>query len=107
MVKITDGVQVLEVPNGAYKNTFKALGYRIIAELKEAPGDDPRASEGHVDEAPEAKGAPEEASEIEEKPIAQWNKHEVKAFAQAHGIDLTGTKTIDEAKDRIKKSMGL
>lgn len=107
MVKITDGVQVLEVPNGAYKNTFKALGYRIIAEPKEAHGDAPRASEGHVDEAPEVERAPEEASEIEEKPIAQWNKHEVKAFAQAHGIDLTGTKTIDEAKDRIKKSMGL
>lgn len=107
MVKISDGVTVLEVPSGAYRNTFKSLGYRIITEPKEAPGDNPRASEGHVDEAPEAEGATSEASEIEEKPIAQWNKHEVKAFAQAHGIDLTGTKTIDEAKDRIKKSMGL
>ena len=42
-----------------------------------------------------------------EKPIAQWNKAEVKGFAAAKGISLAGTKTIDEAKERIKESIGL
>lgn len=102
MVKITNGIDTFEVPTGAYKNTFKKLGYNLVSEPKEATTTPPDASGAKVEE-----GQVDEFAELMEKPIAQWNKHEVKAFATAKGIDLAGTKTIDEAKERIKESIGL
>lgn len=102
MVKITNGVNIFEVPSGAYKSMFQAKGYRIVSEPKKVSVAPPDAS----GDKPEAK--PQEGfEELLEKPISQWNKHEVKAFAASKGIDLVGTKTIDEAKDRIKESLGL
>lgn len=102
MVKITNGVNTFEVPAGAYKNTFQKLGYNLVSEPKEVPVAPPDASDAKVEEA-----QVDEFAELMEKPIAQWHKNEVKAFAAAKGIDLAGTKTIDEAKERIKESIGL
>ena len=102
MVKITNGVNTFEVPTGAYRNTFKKLGYNLVSEPKEATTTSPDASGAKVEELQE-----DEFAELMEKPIAQWNKSEVKAFAAAKGIDLAGTKTIDEAKERIKEKIGL
>lgn len=102
MVKITNGVNTFEVPTGAYKNTFKKLGYNLVPEPKEVTTVPPDASGTKVEEAKE-----DEFAELMEKPIAQWNKAEVKGFAAAKGINLAGTKTIDEAKERIKESIGL
>ena len=102
MVKITNGVNTFEVPTGAYKNTFKKLGYNLVSDPKEVTIASPDASGAKVEEAKE-----DEFAELMEKPIAQWNKAEVKGFAAAKGISLAGTKTIDEAKERIKESIGL
>ena len=101
MVKITNGVNVFEVPAGAYRNTFKKLGYNLISEPKETTRTSPDASGEVVEDT-----SHDEFAELLEKPISQWNKREVKEFAAAKGIDLAGTKTIDEAKDRIKASIG-
>lgn len=101
MVKITNGVNTFEVPAGAYKNTFKKLGYNLIPDKSEVSEVPPESSGNVVEDTPH-----DEFVELLEKPISQWNKREVKEFAAAKGIDLTGTKTIDEAKDRIKASIG-
>ena len=40
---------------------------------------------------------------IIEKPLSQWNKGEIKRFAELNDIDITGTKNAGEAKDLIKE----
>lgn len=90
------------MPSGAYKSMFKAKGYRIVSEPNKVLVTSPDASGDKPEDKPQ-----EGFEELLEKPISQWNKHEVKAFAVSKGIDLIGTKTIDEAKDRIKESLGL
>ena len=102
MVKITNGVNTFEVPTGAYRNTFKKLGYEIVSEKIETSVDIPETSKVDMKSTPI-----DEFAELLEKPISQWNKHEVKEFAASKGINLVGTKTIDEAKERIKESIGL
>lgn len=119
MVKCTNGVAVIEVTEGAYNTIFKDQGYRPIADEVKAPvapvvippekkvgtppvGDN---SEADSEEQPDAY-VPEEKDEIDsllEKPIGQWSNDEVKAFAEAKGIDITGTKNAKEAKGRIRK----
>ena len=95
MVKITNGVNVFEVTRGAFDGIYSRQGYKLIDEKVEA-------------KAPEAPTAPEKSEdeifveEILEKPISQWNKDEVKHFAAIKGIDISGTKNANEAKEIIK-----
>lgn len=95
MVKITNGVNVFEVTRGAFDGIYSRQGYKLIDEKVEA-------------KAPEASVAPEKSDdeifveEILEKPISQWNKEEVKHFAAIKGIDISGTKNANEAKEIIK-----
>lgn len=42
---------------------------------------------------------------ITKKPLASWNKDEVKRYAAIYNIDLTGTKSANDAKERIKAFM--
>ena len=42
---------------------------------------------------------------IQKKPLASWNKEEVKRYAAIFDIDLSGTKSANEAKERIKAFM--
>ena len=44
--------------------------------------------------------------EVQEKPISQWNKEEVKRFAALKNIDISGTKNAGEAKNIIKEFLG-
>ena len=56
-------------------------------------------------EAPAVKGKTEDELFIEavsEKPISQWSKDEVKRFASIKGVDIAGTKNVNEAKEIIK-----
>lgn len=118
MVKCTNGMAVIEVTEGAYNTIFKDQGYRPITdevkvpvapvvvpaeEKVETPVED--NSEVESEEQTDAY-VPEEKDEIDsllEKPIGQWSNDEVKAFAEAKGIDITGTKNAKEAKGRIRK----
>lgn len=100
MVKITNGVNIFEVTDGAYENNFKKLGYKIVKEK----GSKAKVAKQEV----EADNAVEETveetikmSELVEKPLSNWTKDEVKKFAKANEIDITGTKGVDEAKERI------
>lgn len=97
MVKITNGINVFEVTSGAYEGIYRHQGYQIISEKEKAfiPS-----------EAEDGKPADEIfIEELQKKPISQWGKDEVKRYAAAKKIDLTGTKSVNEAKEAIKKVM--
>ena len=121
MVKCTNGIAVIEVTEGAYNTIFKDQGYRPIADEVKTPVASvvvpvEEKVETHVEDNSEVESeeqadatdayVPEEKDEIDsllEKPIGQWSNDEVKAFAEAKGIDITGTKNAKEAKGRIRK----
>lgn len=95
MVKITNGVNVFEVTKGAFDGIYSRQGYSLV-------GDEKAKTEQDVIE-----GEPEDediafCKEVIEKPIAQWNKNEVKRFAELKEIDISGTKSANEAKELIK-----
>lgn len=93
MVKITNGVNVFEVTKGAFDGIYSRQGYHFIDETKKAQED-------------KVLGKTEDELFIEgiiEKPLSQWNKDEIKRFAELNDIDITGTKNAGEAKERIKE----
>lgn len=94
MVKITNGVNVFEVTRGAFDGIYSRQGYKIMDDEKEVP---------QTNANPEK--TPEElfVEEVVEKPISQWDKEEVKRFAAIKGIDITGTRSANEAKAIIKE----
>lgn len=94
MVKITNGINVFEVTRGAFDGIYSRQGYKIM-------DDENKVLQTNAD--PEK--TPEElfVEEIIEKPISQWSKDEVKRFAAIKEIDITGTKSANEAKAIIKE----
>lgn len=103
MIKITNGVDVFEVSRGAYEGIYFKQGYSMIG-VKETNQDD-TADSGEVSENEPSTELSEDdkfCAELLEKPLNQWNKEEVKKFAEINSIDITGTKNANEAKERIK-----
>ena len=84
MVKITDGVNYFEVTTGAYEEIYKRQGFEIVDDSNDDSNDD--SIENYVDD------------EDSDEPLSEWSSKKVKAFAKENGIDLTGTKSVDEAK---------
>lgn len=98
MVRITNGENVYEVTRGAFDGIYSRQGYKIV--------DDMKAANIHptVVAIPDGEGEDEKfIDELLEKPISQWNKTEVKRFAELKEIDITGTKNANEAKEIIKE----
>lgn len=93
MVKITNGVNIFEVTRGAFDGIYSRQGYTILND--QVPGQ-------QAIQEPEKTEDEKFIDEIIEKPISQWNKEEVKRFAALKGIDITGTKNANEAKEIIK-----
>lgn len=107
MVKCTNGMAVIEVTEGAYNTIFKDQGYRPVTDEVKTPVETPVKDNSDVESEEQVDAyVPEKKDEIDsllEKPIGQWSNNEVKAFAEAKGIDITGTKNAKEAKGRIRK----
>ena len=105
MIKITNGDVIYEVTRGAYETVYKPMGFY---EFKGKPVEHADDIVEDVADEPEQEADDEQSEddawceELEKKPIGQWNKAEVKQYASVKGIDITGTKSINEAKDRIK-----
>ena len=93
MVKITNGINVFEVTKGAFDGIYSRQDYHLIDETKET----------QKDKVPEKTEDELFIEGVLEKPISQWNKDEVKMFAELKEIDITGTKNAGEAKERIKE----
>ena len=109
MIKITNGSEVYQVTNGAYETVYKPMGFVPIDEAvvkdDDVVDDEPEQSvsdEEWTDAESEVDEDTAWCEELKKKPIGQWNKTEVKRYAEIRGIDITGTKSINEAKDRIK-----
>nr|DAV95825.1 MAG TPA: HeH/LEM domain [Caudoviricetes sp.] len=92
MVKITDGVSIFEVTNGAYEEIYKKQGFEPLEE----------ALEDAVNTEPED-GLGSEAEDGLDVPLSEWSKKQLKAFADENDIDLSGTKTADEARERVRE----
>lgn len=93
MVKITNGINVFEVTKGAFDEIYSRQGYRLMDEIKKV----------QEDKIPEKTEDELFIEGIIEKPLSQWNKDEIKRFAELNDIDITGTKNAGEAKERIKE----
>lgn len=96
MVKITNGIDVFEVTRGAFNDIYSHQGFyetNKVEKIEEA--------EIHVAEDKTADDL--FCENLLEKPIAQWNKDEVKNFCAIKSIDISGTKNANEAKDLVKK----
>lgn len=88
MVKITKGANTFTVTIGAFENIFKNQGFVIVND------------ENISDE--ENNGATVDPFiELREKPVSQWTKNEIIAFAAENNIDIHGTKNIGEARQII------
>jgi hypothetical protein len=122
----------IKVPSGAVQS-YKNLGFfnpseesgkevvnnaasNIQDDFSVNPDDNSGDNNGGEENGTPENGAPENGNpektedeifveEIEKKPIASWNKDEVKKYAALKDIDLKGTKSADEAKERIKDFM--
>lgn len=106
MIKITNGSDIYEVTRGAFETVYKPMGFykfegKPVEHVDDVVDDVVDEHEQEVDE-PEQSEDDAWCDELEKKPIGQWNKSEVKQYASIKGIDITGTKSINEAKDRIK-----
>lgn len=90
-IRITDGVSEIEVSQGAFENIYSKQGFTEVKhEL--------------VEEAEPVEKTDEEiAADIEEKPLSTWDKADIKKYADVYGIDLSGTKNIEEARDIIRE----
>ncbi len=98
MVTITNGRNTLKVTNGAFEGIYKSCGYELVGTEAKAPAN---VEDTQVEELVETNPF----EELEAKPISQWTKAEVKEYAEAKGIDLSGTKSVNDGKERIKEYM--
>ena len=98
MVNVTNGIETFAIPEGAvkvYKNMgFKPIGVKSTFKAEQTPID-------KLTEETEA-GAFED---LLSKPISQWNQNEVKEFAAAKGYDVSGAKSLKQAKAIIKEAL--
>lgn len=93
MIKVTNGIHVFEVTRGAFDGIYSHQGYYIMPDSKN------KEVEAEAEEKTEDDIF---AEELLEKPISQWNKEEVKKFAAIKGINISGTKNPNQAKEIIK-----
>lgn len=108
MVKITNGDITTFVSRGAYESQYKDLGFVIAGDLpfeEKYEDSDDESFDGVPDDFVDSgeTDATDDYADLLEKPISQWSKNEVRDFAHAKGIDIKGTKNVNEAKDVIKK----
>ena len=102
MVTIKNGDNIHVVTEGAYKEIFSKLGYEIISGKEEVSAETPI----DMDDNAMSEEEMEFILGVEEKPISQWSKTEVKKYAELKRIDITGTKNVNEAKAIIKEFLG-
>lgn len=106
----------IRIPKSAAKS-YENLGFFPEDCVEEVAKEETTTDVDNVDPVVEDEQEPAEVSEpsvdedeafvnsIQKKPLASWNKEEVKRYAAIFDIDLTGTKSANEAKERIKAFM--
>lgn len=125
LVKLRNALgREIKIPSGAV-NAYNNLGYFAAGELEKSstPAVSAKNTKEEVTEVEPDKiddfdntesdvtGDNEKTDDeifveiISKKPLTSWNKDEVKRYAGIYNIDLTGTKSASEAKERIKEFM--
>lgn len=85
-------------------NSYRNLGFYPVDE--DEPHEEETHTDGGVTNPDDGKTEDEIFVEtVSKKPLANWNKDEVKRYAAIYNIDITGTKSANEAKERIKVFM--
>lgn len=94
MIKITNGIDVFEVSNGAYEGIYARQGFRPLE-------DNTVMFAGElVEDTSEEQTF---AEEIVEKPISMWTKEELKRFAVYYDIDLSGMTSTENVRQLVKE----
>ena len=92
----------IEVPRGAV-GAYQSLGFVVEGETSVAEPAVETTNENDINvDGVEMSDDEQFVHELEKKPLAQWNKDEVKKYATICGVDISGTKNAQEAKERIK-----
>jgi hypothetical protein len=119
-IKVKKGKKIISIPRATYEKQFKAAGWEEVypepvknvednVEAKEEPvessDDSDNESDEDWDEAVAEAEAEEEdrLQELLEKPISDLTPDEVRAVADAKGIDTKG-KNIKQIREAIRKS---
>lgn len=104
LVKITNGVNIYEVTRGAFDTIYKHQGFRVYGATQETG-----VAVVGVEEVTEGDGEKSDdeifLEAIVQKPLSQWKKDEVKRYAELKDIDITGTKSANEAKEIIQATL--
>jgi len=99
MVKLSNGLNTIVVPSGAVA-MYERTGFRVV---KDSDVENTIDSDENVIDAADAEEKESEfITNLLEKPISKWSKEEVKKFANEKGININGTKSVNDAKDRIR-----
>lgn len=96
MVKLSNGLTTIVVPSGAVA-MYERTGFRVVKD-----SDVESANESVIDTTEAEEKESEFITNLLEKPISKWSKEEVKRFANEKGININGTKSVNDAKDRIR-----
>lgn len=96
MVKLSNGLSTIVVPSGAVA-MYERTGFRVVKD-----SDVESANESVIDTVDTEEKESEFITNLLEKPISKWSKEEVKRFANEKGININGTKSVNDAKDRIR-----
>lgn len=116
MIKITNGISTFSVSKGAYDGIFSHQGFKIVdnintneeaenvSDVKSESSND-IVEEEEVEEEGNGDTRPDWLKELMEKPIANWNKEEIKKYASEFDIDISNTKNANEARSIIKESL--
>lgn len=99
MVKLSNGLSTIVVPSGAVA-MYERTGFRVVKDSNvESVIDN---NESVIDTVDTEEKESEFITNLLEKPISKWSKEEVKRFANEKGININGTKSVNDAKDRIR-----
>lgn len=123
MMKITNGVDVITVTEGAYKGIFKAQGFFPVENTQEkapvsveateitavASEVDPGevTTEGETQQSEDknlvSESEPEDESEdLSEIPLSEMTNRQLTAYAHQLGVDIKGLKSKKEVIARIR-----
>lgn len=128
MIKITNGINVLMVTNGSYREQYKPFGWVPVGEkdVVELPDAAEKRSEQQAAEAKrkaeeeakakiaadvagvkesEFKESESEEQFVPEKPLAEMSNSELRAKAKQLGVDISGLETRKQVRAVLSNAM--
>lgn len=95
MIKVSNGMTEFYTTKSSFDEIFSRQGYYKVEDEVIKPAED-------ISNVNEINVKDKFCEDLLEKPIAEWNKTEIKRFCEINEIDISGTKNANEAKELIK-----